>query len=1660
LLISSLIIVLCWEVSAIPMSKKKTVEEIYQKKSPREHVLLRPDTYVGSTTKDTQKIFVLDESTNLMVEEDVEYVPALYKIFDEILVNAADNKQRDASMKEIRIKIDVKNGFIEVKNDGKGIPIEVHKEHNMYIPELIFGNLLTSSNYDDADLKTVGGRNGFGAKLANIFSTKFVVETVDSERGKKYRQKWLKNMSKRCEADIESLTSKRMRDYTKITFYPDFQRFGMHSFENEGILKLFVKRVYDIAGTTPKDLSVHLNVVGCGGGDENPTAMSAYSEKYNGSKLSISTFIDYVKLFIGGDKKSKSDYFAYKTDDEKWEVVLALSEDNEYRQVSHVNSIWTMKGGTHVKYVENQFVKYFKDNFKDKQKKIKEMLKPKIVRDHLFIFVNSLIVNPAFSSQTKEVLTTKSTSFGSKCVLSEDINKRLMNKLKTLVKEELNFKLNQAAKKTDGKRKSKLNLPPEIDDALDAGTRRSADCTLIVTEGLSAKTLAVAGITELPGRNRLYGIFPLKGKLLNVRDAPRAQINKNAEINNLKQILGLKHGGKYNDKKAVQQLRYGKVMIMTDQDTDGSHIKGLMINLFHSEWPELVRQQLFGPQHNESFIEQFITPIVVATKAKKREMFYSIPQYERWKATHNDGKGWKIKYYKGLGTWQRNEGKEHFRHLQKHRIAFRYRRNQNQNSNSNNPFNNSSNTSTTSSSSASNSGVPAADDLAIVKAFAKDKADARKEWISGFTECDGAENDDSKYLDFTKIRNQQITYSEFIDKDLILFSISDVHRSVPSLCDGLKPGQRKILYCCFLKNNLRTELRVAQLSGYVSEKSAYHHGEASLHSSIIGMAQDFVGSNNINLLAPNGMFGSRLRGGKDAASPRYIHTQLSSITRKVFHPLDDMIVKYQEDDGYPVEPVYYIPIIPMVLVNGAIGIGTGWSTSIPNYNARDIIRNLRRKLSGEELEMIHPYYRGFKGEIRAGADRNTYKTHGVAAIINTYSNDAQQQYSTIQVTELPVQMWTETYKKFLIDLEDNEQIENMQYMSSDIDVSFTFDVPHKARPSKGGGGARGGRKKTTTTSLDEDEDSRAASNSNSGSPQRATAAAANKKCKKKIYFSGELEETFLKDMKLISSIACTNMVLFDSNQKIQKYGTVLDILSEFYETRLNAYASRKKALLKSMEHELLRISNQARFILMIIDEEFKIAKRRKLDIVADLKRHGFDTWQALKADTNTLKNRAKSTDAFEEEAAANAGNNPTNANAANNNGNNNNKMEVDSGDGGDGDEAAALKKLAIGYQYLLSMSLSSLTKERVDALLNQQQETQDKVNALQQKSVKDLWRADLDDLEESLEEYEQSYLQNIEEMRKNEEAKRTKAVKQNAKKNTKNSKTRTTTTTKGNAKAKAKPKTSVAAASKNKKTVKTETKTVAAKTVKSETSVKKKKALPSKTVNDSTTTTKNPWSIMQNSSSKKTAATKKKLVQSDHEDSEVSPSPSNGLSLMQRLKIKRDTPQKMTRKRKRAFDASESDENVSDEEVTSLASPPRKKRNVGSKKKKVQSVADVDSDDLYEEEDGEDSEEEYRPSKSKSRSSSRSRSPSKAKSNKSTKSVASDDDEDIDVDDDDDDDDDVDVENTNTGNVRASKKRVLTRKYEVDDDDEDEDNDEDDDDEDEYELEYTESDSE
>ncbi|XP_064967328.1 DNA topoisomerase 2-like [Musa acuminata AAA Group] len=1052
-----------------PAGGKKTIEQIYQKKTQLEHILLRPDTYIGSVEKHTQPLWVYENGE--MVHRPVTYVPGLYKIFDEILVNAADNKQRDPSMDTVKVEIDVDANRISIYNNGDGVPVEIHQEERVYVPELIFGHLLTSSNYDDNVKKTTGGRNGYGAKLTNIFSAEFIIETADGRRQKKYKQVFSDNMGKRSDPSITKC--KEGENWTKVTFRPDLAKFNMTRLE-EDVVALMKKRVVDLAGTLGKSVKVELN----------------------GQRIPVKTFSDYVNLYLQSASKSRTEplpRIAEKVN-ERWEICVSLSE-GQFQQVSFVNGISTIKGGTHVECVTNQITNHIMTVVNKKNKNAN--LKAHNVRSHLWVFVNALINNPAFDSQTKETLTTRQGSFGSKCELSQEFLKKVaksgvVNTLLTWA----DFKQSKELKKTDGAKRQRITGIPKLEDANDAGGRNSDKCTLVLTEGDSAKALAMAGISVV-GRN-YYGVFPLRGKLLNVREANHKQIMDNAEIQNVKQILGLQHGKEYDSTKG---LRYGHLMIMTDQDHDGSHIKGLLINFIHTFWPSLLKVP--------SFMVEFITPLLKATNNKNKTVlsFYSMPEYEAWKESlGGNSSGWSIKYYKGLGTSKSEEGKEYFKDIDKHKKEFVWADEQ--------------------------------DGNAIELAFSKKKIEARKNWLRQF--------EPDNYLDQ---KQKLIKYSDFINKELILFSRADLQRSIPSMVDGLKPGQRKILFCAFKRNFIK-QAKVAQFVGYVSEKSAYHHGEQSLSTTIIGMAQDFVGSNNINLLLPEGQFGTRHQGGKDHASARYIFTCMSPVTRFLFSKDDDILLDYLNEDGQSIEPTWYMPVIPTVLVNGSEGIGTGWSSYVPNYNPKDIVANVRRLLNDEPMEPMDPWYRGFKGRIEKSATKEAGVTYTIAGVIEEVDN------TTLRITELPVRRWTQDYKEFLESMmTGNDKIKEpfiKDYREYNDDKTVHFEV-----------------------TLTEEN------------------------------MNIARQEGLEKKFKLTTTIGTTNMHLFDSKGVIKKYDNPEQILEEFFHMRYEFYEKRKKALLDNLELDLLKLDNKARFILGVVRGEIIVSNRKRADLFLELQQKGF-----------------------------------------------------------------------------------------------------------------------------------------------------------------------------------------------------------------------------------------------------------------------------------------------------------------------------------------------------------------------------------------------------------------------------------------------------------------------
>lgn len=1421
------------------MATKRTVEETYVMLSQHEHILKRPDTYIGSVNKQTSQEWVFDTQTNKIIKKTVQTTPGFMKIVDEAITNAIDHSNRDPTVKTIKVDISQTTGEIVVTNDGTGIPVEIHSEHNIYIPEMVFGHLLTGSNYDDTIERTGAGRNGLGGKALNIFSKKFKIETVDSVNKKKFSQSYTDNMTVKSKPKVSDNTGK---SYTKVSFTPDYQKFDMSSIDDD-TYSVLARRVYECIATTNQNVSIYLN----------------------GEKLKGKGVGDYAKYFFDTAP------IAHEIQG-KWEYLVFQSQSCD--QVSFVNGNNTVSGGKHVDCVLNQITSSVKTMIETKMKL--QNVKVGTIKENIFLFLNCSIPNPKFNSQTKDILTTPIKDFGTTIKVSDAFIKKVFNS--PISQEVIDVTTFKDRKKLDKDvsttKKSKISVK-NLDDATNAGTAKSQMCTLYLTEGLSASSFAISGLSVIGRANN--GVYPLRGKVLNIREATQAQLLKNEEIIAIKKIIGLHASKKYDNSQDIASLRYGRIAILADADCisgdtplllkdddgniltetierltsdyipvngkeygvsslkiwtdfgwtdikcvmrhkvskvfyrvlthtglidvsedhplltdqgeekhaidcsigdkllhsfptfyenkitipnnlenmnvrdlweyakkckipkhqsykkvklvkilndirdfqpidlkctgsinkeeayvmglfwadgssgvynwkykrrprnrpreytfnrvtyswaisnnnidfltkamniltsmyslefkiiecktvrknktykliinggiktksivekytsmfyyknphkykngnkyipkeilnasteiremflegyyngdgdghcikgkglrfdvegkisaqclvilckslgylvsinilenkpnvislaitkgnqqfdrstvkkiirlgriekyvydletenhhfqagvgemivhncDGIHISSLIMNVFHFWWPELMKR--------EGFITTLKTPIVKLSKGKQVVNIYS--ETEQTEFLKNNPGNWVAKYYKGLGTSTAAEAKQTFKDIKTNMEFFITDKNV---------------------------------DKSFELAFDKKKANDRKKWLERVPDTRANRNE-----------KNQITYSDFINKELIQFSNYDNIRSIPHIMDGLKPSQRKVLYIAF-KRNLVREMKVAQFGSAVAEETAYHHGEVSLSMTIVNMAQNYTGGNNINLLEPCGNFGFRNHNGKDAASPRYIFTHLTKQAQQLFSKDDQSILEYNTDDGKNIEPKFYVPSLPLILVNGTIGIGTGYSTNIPSFNPDDIIANIKLVLEGKGLNQLVPWYRGFKGTITRQGD-TAFEMKGMMNKVNA---------TTITITEIPITTSISDYKEFL---ETYEEFTTTN-MSTENEPNFRLTF------------------------------------------KRAE----------------DMKKFDYKSLKLTTKINLTNMHLFDTNGAIKKYNDPNDIIREFVECKLIHNKKRKEHLIQASTKKLILLNNKKQFLEDIMENRIDIYRKSKATI--------------------------------------------------------------------------------------------------------------------------------------------------------------------------------------------------------------------------------------------------------------------------------------------------------------------------------------------------------------------------------------------------------------------------------------------------------------------------------
>jgi DNA topoisomerase-2 len=908
----------------------------YEKLTDVEHVLLRPEVYMGDTKTVCENMFIFDKEVSL---QQTTYNAGVLKLFDEVLMNAVDNYRRSEHLMSF-ISVDINRNSISVRNDGLSIPISFSDEYGVHIPELIFTQLRTGSNFNDTRKKNWAGKNGLGVKLANIFSNTFKITIVNNFR--KYTQLIKNNNNVINPPTIEATPEK---NYVEIYFEPDLPRFNMSALDS--MFKILKKRVHDLSF-----LPIHLSV--------------------NSEKLPFTNWENFVKSYKFG-----THLHFYEKDD--WKIAFGVSE--KFMQVSFVNNIATYDGGTHVKGILDQILEAFEAK-----------LKTKNVKNFICLFISVIVINPEFTSQAKDKLSSKL-----------NVVKIPDTLLKKFVKESgILEKFEEKLVKAEN-RKLKQTNPSSVKkliDAPNAGTREGSKCALFLCEGDSALTMCVRGMKALPQEQRDYfGAFPLRGKPLNCRDVSNVMYFKNEEWNNVKTILGLKDGVVYDN---VKPLRYGKIICAKDADADGASIMGLIINFFDAKFPSLLKIR--------GFISEFVSPMIKVIFKKNITLaniysyknkkgtetivpFYNEVEYKRFittvKEKHFD------KFIKGLGTNEDFDIEKYFEHYKDNTLDIMF------------------------------------DDKShelLDMAFNKKRADDRKEWLKIITPD----------THLPRNKGVPITCSDFINNDLVLFSYESCVRAIPSVMDGLKPSQRKIMYSLFQKGNAAyNDTKLIELAGDVMKSANYHHGDQSLHETIIKLAQDYPGANNLPLLEGIGQFGSRRQNGDDTPGARYISARLHKNTRRIFPEEDDILLEYRIEDNKSVEPFYYIPIIPFVLINGAEGIGTGYSTSVPPFNLQEIIRHVKSRLYTKGAKFTgKPFFNNFKGVI------TETPTNWVCSGKYTLTG------KTLRITELPLgksSLSIEDFSELLKEYQEKGIVSswrNYDLMGSDFVINLA-EIPAK-----------------------------------------------------------------------------------------------------------------------------------------------------------------------------------------------------------------------------------------------------------------------------------------------------------------------------------------------------------------------------------------------------------------------------------------------------------------------------------------------------------------------------------------------------------------------------------------------------------------------------------------
>lgn len=927
--------------------------EQYQKMSHIDQIRHRPDTYIGSpagvTSDSIWMAKIVGEGTIRVENVSTSVAAAIVGISKEVFDNATDNVER-SRMEGINpgmIRCQMTERSLTLINEGKHIPIVIHHKEQIWVPQLIFGVLLTSDNYDDTISRYKIGRNGYGIKLTNVFSMIFNVVIGDPVNHLKYTQTWTKGMKEYTEPFIEPYDGP---GFTQITFVPDFDFFYETNPANQQGQGTFLESMKGFYLNRTMEMSYAAQIVsvfdGCFGGISNQLTLDYRdAERY------------FNAHFEGIDPDRKQ--FRWTSDDGRNEFVVAETPNKGFAH-AFVNGT-PVHQGEHV----NEYIRVIFEEVSLVFEKVHgKKVRVDQLKKHVSILLRVTLDKPSFDTQIKKKLIKPKP----KVTLPKPLLKQTLKwaLLEDEIRKAFNMKSNKVAETKIGT--TRVTGVSHAIQASSSDPSERAKCGLIITEGETGKTLALKGLQYLPGGKMYNGVYPIRGKTMNIERHSAIDIAKNKELSDILKILNADITIDYHtDLKSLSKLCYRKIILMCDADYDAYHIQGLMMKFVITQLKSLAPFE---------FIFILMTPVIEGMKAGQRLAFYQQKQFDKWHR-ENDSTGWKFEYMKGLGSWDIDQ--KTCKQLFENPVTISMQ-------------------------------VDDDADIMLKLAFDKKLTNERKQWISGYdpnSECN--------------LRTPR-PISEFFNEEFRDYSKAAVIRAIPRLMDGMKPVHRKILYCMLkrFKGELKdTRIKIPQFAGYIMENAGYHHGEQALFKTIIGMGQKYItGPNNIPLVNGKGNYGDRRQRGEDQSPARYLKCGLAPIARLIYRKEDDALFEILYDDGVPVEPKEMYPVIPMALINKCEGIGTGWSTKVFPHDPRVILewvrqwveeKKLKRHVPKAELvidvstkpELI-PWWRDYRGTLV----RIKNQPHEV------YRNEGHfaTQFHTVFITELPVELSPDNYK--------------------------------------------------------------------------------------------------------------------------------------------------------------------------------------------------------------------------------------------------------------------------------------------------------------------------------------------------------------------------------------------------------------------------------------------------------------------------------------------------------------------------------------------------------------------------------------------------------------------------------------------------------------------------